>query len=274
MVGSATPNGWDGPDLPFYRTSVGNEFVTYVTLIDGEVKIRRDNDWALNYGDSGADGTLDEGGDNIAVTAGTYRIAFSLNDFSYTIEPFTWGIVGSATINGWDGPDMPLAYDASSDQWRAVVTLAAGEIKFRQNNDWALNYGDTGVDGILDEGGDNIAVTAGNYLVTVDFNNLEYSLEPIDIWGLVGSAAPNGWDGPNVRFSPDYANEGVWILENIELIDGEIKFRTNDDWAFNYGDDGLDGTLEQDGANIPVSAGTYSITLDLSNEANPTYTIE
>ncbi|PKA97485.1 uncharacterized protein DUF5019 [Flavobacteriaceae bacterium MAR_2009_75] len=274
LVGSAAPNGWDGPDIPVYSTAVANEFVSYATLVDGELKIRQDNDWAVNYGDTGADGTLDEGGDNIVVTAGTYKIMFSLNDFSYSIEPFTWGIVGDATPNGWDGPDVPLSYDPTSDQWRATITLNTGEIKFRQNNEWTIGYGDAEADDILEQDGGNIAVEAGNYLVSVDFNNRLYTIEPIDIWGLAGDAAPNGWDGPNLQFTPDYANEGVWVLKKVELLDGEIKFRTNNAWDFNYGDDGEDGTLEVEGANIPVSAGIYTITLFLADTENPTYTIE
>ncbi|WP_276165449.1 SusE domain-containing protein [Zobellia alginiliquefaciens] len=272
LVGSAAPNGWDGPDVPVYSTAIANEFVAYATLVDGELKIRENNDWTVNYG--GADGTLVLDGDNIQVTAGTYKIMFSLNDFSYGIEPFTWGLVGDATPNGWDGPDTPLTYDSSTDQWRTVVTLTDGEMKFRQNNDWTVNYGDTGLDGTLEENGDNIVVEAGNYLVSVDFTNNLYTLEPIDIWGLVGDAAPNGWDGPNMRFTPDYANEGVWILENVTLLDGEMKFRANDAWDLNYGDDDADGTLELDGANILVSAGTYTITLFLADADNPTYTIQ
>ncbi len=273
LVGSATPNGWDGPDLPFYKTSIGNVFVAYVTLVDGEVKIRENNDWAVNYGDNGGDGSLEQDGANIAVSAGTYKITYNLNDLTYTIEPFTWGLVGSATVNGWDGPDMPMTYDSTSDQWRALVTLANGELKIRLNNDWALNYGDSEFPGTLGQDGANIPVTAGNYLVTVNFATLEYTIESIDIWGLVGSATPNGWDGPDVQFTPNYANEGVWVLENVTLVEGEIKFRTNNDWGLNYGDDDADGTLEQDGANIAISAGTYSITLDFSNENNLIYTI-
>ncbi|MUH37731.1 SusF/SusE family outer membrane protein [Zobellia amurskyensis] len=274
LVGPATLNGWDGPDVPVYATAIANEFVAYATLTDGELKIRRDNDWTVNYGDTGADGTLDLDGDNIQVLAGTYKVMFSLNDFSYTIEPFTWGLVGDATPTGWDGPDTQLTYDSSTDQWRAVVTLTDGEMKFRQNNDWAVNFGDSGADGTIEENGDNILVEAGNYLVSVDFTNNLYTIEPTDIWGLVGDAAPNGWDGPNMRFTPDYANEGVWILENVTVLDGEIKFRTNDAWDLNYGDDGNDGTLESDGANISVSAGTYTIKLFLADADNPTYTIE
>jgi len=273
VVGSATPNSWDGPDLPFYQTSNADVVVAYVTLSDGEIKFRSNNSWDVNYGDDGNDGSLEPGGANIVVSAGTYKITFNTNSLTYTIETYTWGLVGSATSNGWDGPDMAMSYDSYSNTWKTVVTLNEGEVKFRFNNDWGLNYGDDGADGKLENGGANIAVTAGNYLVTLDLNALEYSIEPIDIWGLVGSAAPNGWDGPNVRFSPDYSKDGVWVLDKVTLIDGEIKFRTNDSWDVNYGDDGNDGSLEAGGANIVVTAGTYNIVLDFSDENAPTYTI-
>ncbi|HEX4958165.1 MAG TPA: DUF1565 domain-containing protein, partial [Lacibacter sp.] len=87
-----------------------------------------------------------------------------------------WGVVGSATPNGWGGPDIPLSYNAGLNTWSAVVTLINGEIKFRNNNDWALNYGDNGADGTLDAGGSNIVVAAGTYLITLDFTTLNYSI--------------------------------------------------------------------------------------------------
>ena len=51
------------------------------------------------------------------------------------------------------------------------VTLLDGEFKFRDGNDWTLNYGDTGGNGSLEPGGDNIASTAGVYTITLDFSN-------------------------------------------------------------------------------------------------------
>ncbi|WP_299777862.1 SusE domain-containing protein [uncultured Formosa sp.] len=274
LVGSATENGWDGPDMPFYSTSEADIFNAYVTLTDGEIKIRQDNSWDLNYGDTGADGTLEEGGDNIVVTAGTYKVTFNAGTLTYKIEAYTWGLVGDATPNGWDGPDTPLTYDSTSDQWRAVVTLTSGEMKFRKNNDWSFNYGDTGADGSLDDGGDNIAVTAGNYLVTLNLNDLTYSLESIgNLWGLVGDATPNGWDGPDTVMNMDYTTDGVWYLNNVTLTDGEMKFRANNDWGINYGDTGADGILDDGGDNIAITAGTYDVVLDLSDTSNPTYTL-
>ncbi|MHA7942892.1 SusE domain-containing protein [Formosa sp. 3Alg 14/1] len=274
LVGDATVNGWDGPDMPFYQTSEANVYVAYVTLKTGELKIRQDNSWDVNYGDTGADGTLEAGGDNIKVDAGTYKVTFNQGTLTYAIEAYTWGLVGDATPNGWDGPDTPLTYDPTSDQWRAIVALTAGEMKFRRNNDWAFNYGDTGNDGSLEDGGDNIPVTAGNYLVTLNLNDLTYTLEPIEkLWGLVGDATPNGWDGPDTLLSMDYAQEGVWYINGVSLTTGEMKFRANNDWGINYGDDGNDGNLEDGGANIPITAGNYNIVLDLSDDSNPMYTI-
>ncbi|GAB3165312.1 hypothetical protein GCM10027291_08320 [Telluribacter humicola] len=271
IVGSAAVNGWDGPDMPFYQTDKENIVVAYVTLATGDIKFRKDNKWDLNYGDDGANGTLEVGGANIAVKAGTYKITLDLNALTYTITKYAWGLVGSATPNGWDGPDVPLTYDPSSDQWRAVVTLKEGELKIRQNGDWAVNYG--GANGTLELGGGNIAVTPGTYLVSVNFAKGTYTVEKIDVWGVAGSAAPNGWDGPDAKFRPDFANDGVWILDRVTLKAGEIKFRQNDKWDVNYGDDGADGILEAAGANIVVVAGTYGITLDFSNPGAPTYKI-
>jgi len=276
VVGSAA-NDWGAtPDLPFFATSTAGILVAYVTLIDGEIKFREDSLWTNNYGDTGVDGTLDAGGDNIAVTAGSYKILMNLTDLTYTIESFSIGIVGSA-FNDWGAtPDFSLTYDSYSDQFRGIVKLLDGEMKFRMNNDWGTNYGDTGVDGVLDLNGDNIVTAAGRYIVSVNLNDLSYTLEPIEnIWGIVGSAY-NDWGGtPDALFTRDWSqpSDDIWVLNNVTLLDGEYKFRSNEAWALNYGDDGADGTLDNGGANIIAIAGTYSFVLDFSDAANPTYTI-
>jgi hypothetical protein len=86
LVGSATVNGWNGPDMPLYETGTTNVYQGYFNLNDGEIKFRRDNDWGFNFGDNGADGTIEDGGANIAVNAGLYKITLDLNNNTYTIE--------------------------------------------------------------------------------------------------------------------------------------------------------------------------------------------
>jgi hypothetical protein len=274
VVGSGYNNWGDFPDAPFYATSATNELVAYVTLVTGDIKFRQNNAWDMNLGDNGADGTLEKDGANIAVTAGTYKITMNPVTLTYKIAKFSWGIVGDAYNNwGSDGPDFPFTYDDATDQWRAIVPLKTGAFKIRKNNDWGENYGDTGADGKLDSGGDNINITAGKYLVTFNEHDLTYKIESIpNIWGLVGSAYNNwGADGPDAEFNRDWRNDGVWILKNVKLLAGDYKFRDNNDWGTNYGDNGGDGTLEKDGSNITTTGGIYTITLDFSNPNSPTW---
>lgn len=94
----------------------------------------------------------------------------------------------------------------------------------------------------------------------------------IAYWGLVGSATKNGWDGPDINFSEDKNNKGIWVLKNVPLTDGEIKFRFNNDWRINLGNDEK-GKLVNDGDNIKVKAGNYDFTLDLTDDSNPKNTI-
>jgi starch-binding outer membrane protein SusE/F len=271
LVGSATPGGWNGPDVPFFKTNKSGVFVCYAKLVDGDIKIRENNDWAVNYGDNGADGSLEKDGANLVVKAGSYAITFDVNTLKYSIEKLSWGIVGSGAPNGWNGPDLDFFYDPTTDQWRAFANLADGEIKFRKSNDWGLNYGDTGANGTLEANGDNIAVKKGVYLVTLNLNELKYTIEKTDIPGIVGSAAPKGWDGPDVSMIRDFERDNVWVAYGVTLAAGEMKFRMNNDWGVNYGGSG--GNLTKNGANIAVAAGKYDIELDLSNTETPTYKI-
>jgi hypothetical protein len=276
IVGSAA-NDWGAtPDLPFFKTDVDGVLTAYVTLIAGEFKFRENNDWGNNYGsDSSTGGAITSGGGNLTTTGGSYKIVLNLNNLTYSIESFSIGIVGGA-YNDWGAtPDFMLEYDQYSDVFRGLVTLIDGEMKFRMNNDWGTNYGDDGADGTLELNGSNIVVTAGMYFATVDMNDLTYTLEPVThVWGLVGGAY-NDWGATaDAQFKRDWSKpfNDVWVLNNVTLIDGEYKFRSNNDWGTNYGDDGGDGVLELNGSNLNTTAGTYSYVLDFSNPNAPTYT--
>ena len=96
----------------------------------------------------------------------------------------------------------------------------------------------------------------------VDLDNLNSLLGSQSDWGLVGNATPNGWNGPDVEM---YQTGPQEFSIYAELANGELKFRFNEDWGNNYGDNGGDGTIESVGANIAVSAGTYFIVLDLGS---------
>lgn len=177
IVGSAA-NDWGAtPDLMLEYDPFSDVFRGLVTLVDGEMKFRLNNDWGTNWGDDGVDGTMDPGGANIAATAGTYFATVNLNDLTYTLEPVTnvWGLVGGA-YNDWGATaDAQFKRDWSkpfNDVWILEnVTLIDGEYKFRANNDWGTNYGDSDGDGVLELNGGNLNTTAGTYVFVLDFSN-------------------------------------------------------------------------------------------------------
>lgn len=85
----------------------------------------------------------------------------------------------------------------------------------------------------------------------------------------VCSATPDGWNSDQ-DMTYD-ATENKWTI-TLSLIGGEMKFRANDDWAINFGDDGGNASLEYNGANIAIASyGNYTITLHLHEAGKYTY---
>lgn len=186
VVGSATPNGWNGPDIKMWNSTDGN-LVAYATLSAGEIKFRKNNDWGVNLG--GSNGTLSSGGSNIAVTAGTYKITINVSKNTYTIETYSWGIIGSGARGWGDNDDVAMTYEGSTNSWVVKNIALDGEIKFRLNHSWGTNFGADSTDnpaaaleGDIKSGGNNIKVTAGTYNVSFSFdanNKGTYKIEKL-----------------------------------------------------------------------------------------------
>jgi len=173
--------GWDPSNDSTVIASVNNDstYEGYLYFADAGAQFKFINGTAWgdpDWGDNGADGTLDPGGANITVPdAGYYKINVDLKNLTYTTVKTTWGIIGDATANGWDS-DQNMTFDPATGLWTATLDLTAGQIKFRANDSWDLNYGDTGADGVLDAGGDNITIPeAGTYIITLKLGAPDYT---------------------------------------------------------------------------------------------------
>lgn len=164
MAGDA--NGWATND--YLAGEDGVHFTGFMYLNQNGFKFctqpeRKGTNYGANF-DTAADAA------NITMTeaAGYYKVDVDLESKSYVLTPITTiGIIGSASPNGWDSDvDMTyVPYNAETKElgyWEAKdITLASGEIKFRANDDWAINWG--GDTNALTQGGDNISVEAGTY---------------------------------------------------------------------------------------------------------------
>lgn len=136
-----------------------------------EFKLTSAPNWDnTNYGTGGA-GKLSATGENLKIDSpGFYLLKASLSASTWSATKTQWGIIGAATPKGWDA-STPMTFDAASGTWQITLDLKADKFKFRANDAWDINFGDTKADGLLDAGGDDISVTsAGKYLVTLDLS--------------------------------------------------------------------------------------------------------
>lgn len=172
--------GWNpGSANTLVSATSNGVYIGYINFPNAgtEFKFTQNRDWSVNWGDNGADGTLDAGGSNIlSAGAGYYKVNVDTNNLTYTMVPYSVGIVGA--FSGWgSSPDVQMDWDDSILKFKATVTLPAGEFKFRINGDWTENYGDNGADGTLDPSGSNINLTsAGTYTITFDPFNQVYTI--------------------------------------------------------------------------------------------------
>lgn len=184
IIGDATPGGW-GADTDMTQDSNDPHVWTLtITLIGGEAKFRADNDWANNWGSNTyPSGHGVGGGVNIPVSAGTYVVRFNDATGEYQFMPVanaqpytTVGIIGDATPGGWSNDTDLIKNPANPFLWSATFILTAGEAKFRAENDWGVNWGAANFpNGVGTQGGANIPVTAGTYVVTFNSGTGEYT---------------------------------------------------------------------------------------------------
>ena len=190
--------------------------------------------------------------------AGTWIVTLDMNNLTYSVGKPILYMAGDA--NGWNQIDILNSDDGV--HFTGYMYLNQNGFKFCTQPNWdGTNYGGA----FFGQESDNIMMTqeAGFYQVDVDLSAKTYTLTPFTI-GIIGNATPNGWAGDtDMTYNPE---ERCWELKNVELTDGEMKFRSNHNWDDpnpNWG--GTLDALVQKGDNIKVAeAGTYDIKLKVN----------
>ena len=89
-------------------------------------------------------------------------------------------------------------------------------------------------------------------------------------WGIIGDATPTGW-GSDTNMDYDLTTH-LYSITIPMTAGGGYKFRLDDGWGTNFGDDGNDLSLDAGGANIPISVtGTYKVVANFSSVAIGTF---
>ena len=244
QIGIIGLNGdWDNDIVMEYNPKWTRFYADIDVAADTEMKFRADAGWDLNWGVDCA-----QGGDNIPVAAGQYRVYFNpatglieFNAKAYgteedtgagtdtpegpegpVTEPDRWGVVG--TITEWGGKaDLYMSEVGENLFVRNGVTVTADDqFKIRFNNDWAVNYGAAGdVEPFavtvgekltLAAGGKNLAAPAGTY-------DIYFNIATFDIWVMAEGETPDGVEVKSVKIYGDvsatgWTNCNAWIWDD------------------------------------------------------------
>ena len=163
MAGDA--NGWN--QIDYLSGEDGVHFTGFMQLNQNGFKFCTQQNWdGTNYGGA----FFAQENDNIIMkeTEGYYKVDVDLSAKEYTLTLIkSIGIIGSASPNGWDS-DVDMTYVPYNKEtkepgyWEAKdITLTSGAIKFRANDDWAINWGGTA--DALTQGGADMNVEEGTY---------------------------------------------------------------------------------------------------------------
>ncbi|MDT0676697.1 SusE domain-containing protein [Autumnicola musiva] len=189
LAASGYGTDWSATDgVPIAAEAEGNtayEGFVYMNVDAPQFKILQTNEnFDGNLGDAGDTdgvytGTLESPGVNAGTpdgTGGYYLVSVDTEALTYELTETSWGVIGNATPSGWDS-DTDMTYDPATQTWSVTLDLTEQEatengFKFRANDAWTLDLGDTDADGSLEFAGDNIGVPEdGNYTITLDLSN-------------------------------------------------------------------------------------------------------
>lgn len=206
---------------------------------------------------------------------GTSDDSFVYNSAIETASVTLYGLPKLDLLNS--GMEQKIESPLGNGDYTGTVKLDV-TMPFTLNDpDAGVNYGGSG--GTLTVDGSGIVVEeTGWYILNANTNDLSYTTTP-EFVGLVGSATPNGWDAPDSKM--DYDVKGDFWYITIDLVEGFIKFRKNDGWAWNMGfvegeTPGMSGNTQQGGVgnDIPINeAGNYTVKFVILSDDAGTYEI-
>ena len=257
QIGVIGLNGdWNNDIVMEYNPVWTRFYVDIEATGDTEMKFRADAGWDLNWGVDCA-----QGGDNIAVAAGKYRVYFNpatglieLSASKYgteedlggnggnnggneepegpVTEPDRWGIVG--TLTSWGGAaDLYMSEVGENLFVRTGVALTAeDQFKVRYNNGWDINYGGAGdvepfavtvgEELTLVGGGKNLSAPAGTY--DIYFNIVDFKM-----WVMNAGETPGGVEVKSLKIYGDLSATG-WTNANAWIWDAAGANYTGGTW--------------------------------------------
>jgi hypothetical protein len=211
-------NGFAGQDVDMTTTDGIHYTLSGFYFSSGQAYFRQDNATNFVWGSTSYPlGTAVQSGPSIFIPGGEFFVTFNRITHDYSFSFPSVGILGTA-LNGFDVDDTDLT-TVDGFYYTLDLYLNVGEVKFRKDNSWAINWGlnafpsGTGV-----QDGANIPIGIdGNYNVAFDRLSGQYIFT-----GLLGS---QNFKSEKYRVYPN-PTTSVWnfeilnkTIDKIELLD-------------------------------------------------------
>lgn len=107
--------------------------------------------------------------------------------------------------------------------------------------------------------------TLGLYYIEANTSSMEVKTVPVKTISMIGDY--NGWNLETALDLKPNARLNKFTLDEVVITEkGGFKFCVDHDWAYSYG--GTPENIVQNGGDMQIEPGTYSITLDFSKQPN------
>jgi len=164
---------YDGADPSISSSPLASATYKITTMADATVK----------EGNLTVSGVYTEINEPISgIAKGKYKLKISATDSNgnnvtkeSTFEILeSVGIIGDA-VGGWDADKNLTVSATEADVFVLTTAINSGEVKFRANDDWAVNWGGNGFpEGTGVQEGPNIKVSPGTYDISLDVSSGKY----------------------------------------------------------------------------------------------------
>lgn len=265
-------------------TTDGKSFTAKkVTLQPGACKFDIDG---TSYGSAVAPGfptgTADAptGSITVSTTGLDYDVTFDYTTGAYTFALATFpeiGLIGSGTTGsdaGWNADIAKMTttdgvtYTLNGQVLYSVNSNGGGSaaVKFRTYGAWNQDWGGTSfpTGPVAGNNSDIVVTKTGAYNITFNKTTGAYNFSEITL-AIVGDGVggwPTGAPGEIDPHQLSTVNGVDYTINNLITFNGGAKFRPNNTWSGDWGGDTFPIGLVKTGGNIPVTAGTYNLTVN------------
>jgi hypothetical protein len=297
IVGSATGFGWNNPvptaTQQFHEIdSVLYGDTVYLAANSAYDFLPVNGSWNAKYNVASASvsGLSAGGAFQYSTGPGNDIPGPSVSGFYYITVDFQTGLFSVTPIEtigelyvpgdyqGWTPATAPtLASDTTNGSYQGYVDITTTNgFKFTNVPNWnGTSYGDVasnGESGVLSTSGSNLNIPAdGWYFLQANTTASTWTAMAITSWSLIGDF--NSWsaDVPMTYSS----STGLWSGTINAAAAGGFKIRANDAWNVSYGTGGpVHSLTSNNGGNIPITAGTHTVSMSLSAAGYYTYSIQ